>query len=97
MHHSTSWWVSGLRSSRSVGSPATSRARFLASASSSERVLATTATGSSGSGISHGAISSGSSLAEMVSPVSALADLVIAQMSPATQYGTSRSVAPSGE
>ena len=27
MHHSTSWWVSGLCSSRSVGSSATSRAR----------------------------------------------------------------------
>ncbi len=96
MHHSTSWWVSGLRSSRSVGSPATRRARLRASASSSARLWATIATGSSGSGISQGAISSGSSLAEMVSPVSALPDLVIAQMSPATQSGTSRRVAPSG-
>ena len=91
MHQSTSWWVSGLRSRRSVGSPATSRARFLASASSSERVLATTAIGSSGSGIVHGSMSSGLSLPDRVSPVSALPDLVIAQMSPAMQYGTSRS------
>ena len=59
MHHSTSWWVSALRSSRSVGSPAVSRASPLASASSSERVLARTAIGSSGSGMSHGATSSG--------------------------------------
>jgi hypothetical protein len=47
--------------------------------------LATTAIGSSGSGIVHACISSGWSLAEMVSPVSALPDLVIAQMSPAMQ------------
>ncbi len=80
-----------------MGSPATSRARFLASASSSERDFATTAIGSSGSGIAHGAISSGSSRLDSVSPVSALPDLVIAQMSPATQDGTSRSCAPSGE
>jgi hypothetical protein len=97
MHHSTSWRVSGLRSSRMVGSPATSRPRFLARASSSARVLATIATGSSGSGISQGATSSGFSLAEIVSPVSALFDLVIAQMSPATQAGTSRRLVPSGE
>ena len=97
MHHSTSWWVSGLRSSRSVGSPAVSLARPLASASSSLRVFARTATGSSGSGISHGAISSGASLAEMVSPVSALVSLVTATMSPATADSTGRSVAPSGE
>ena len=35
MHHSTSWWVSGLRSSRSVGSSATSRPRPCDSLSSS--------------------------------------------------------------
>src|SRR6266540_921219 len=97
MHHRTSWCVSALRSSRIVGSPATSRPRFLARASSSERVLATMATGSSGSGISQGAISSGCSLLEMVSPVSAVLDFVIAQMSPAIQNGTSRTLAPSGE
>ena len=87
MHHSTSWRVSGLRSSRMVGSPATRRPRFLASASSSERVLATMATGSSGSGMSHGPIRSGLSFVESVSPVSAVLDLVIAQMSPATHVG----------
>ena len=59
--------------------------------------MATIATGSSGSGISHGATSSGESLAEIVSPVSALVDFVIAQMSPATACGTSRSAEPSGE
>ena len=97
MHHSTSWWVSALRSNRIVGSPATRRARFLASASSSERVLATIATGSNGSGISQASTSSGLSLAEMVSPVSAVVDLVSATMSPAMQVGTSRTVEPSGE
>jgi len=43
------------------------------------------ATGSSGSGMSHGAMSTGSSLPEIVSPVSALVDLVNAQTSPAMQ------------
>jgi hypothetical protein len=69
----------------------------LASASSSERVFATIATGSSGSGMSHGPISSGLSFVDSVSPVSAVFDLVMAQMSPATTYGTSRSCPPSGE
>ena len=45
------------------------------------------ATGSSGSGISHGSISSGSSLAESVSPVSARPSLATAQMSPAMACG----------
>jgi len=45
----------------------------------------------------HGTITSGDALAETVSPVSATVDLVIAQMSPATQTGTSRRFAPSGE
>ena len=83
MHHSTSWWVSGLFSSRSVGSSATSRPRPCDSLSSSAFDLATMATGSSGSGITHGSISSGSSLAERVSPVSARVSLATAQMSPA--------------
>ncbi len=96
MHHSTSWWVSALRSSHMVGSPAVSLVSPLASESSSERVLARTAIGSSGSGMSQGATSSGSSLAETVSPVSALASLVTATMSPATAKSTGRSVAPSG-
>jgi len=75
----------------------TSRLRFFARASSSERVFATTAIGSSGSGISHGDISSGSSFDEIVSPVSAVPDLVIAQMSPAMHSEISRSAEPSGE
>ena len=85
MHHSTSWCVSALRSSRSVGSPATSRDRLRANVSSSLRVFATTATGSSGSGIAHGSISSGSSGEDTVSPVSAEPTFVSAQRSPATQ------------
>jgi hypothetical protein len=97
MHHSTSWWVSALRSRRSVGSPATSRFRLRDRASSSLRVLATMATGSSGSGICHGVMSSGRSGADTVSPVSAEVTLVSAHTSPATQYGTSRRLAPSGE
>ena len=55
------------------------------------------ATGSSGSGISHGWISSGKSLAETVSPVSAGPSFVSAQMSPATLYGTGRKLDPIGE
>ena len=88
MHHSTSWWVSELCSSRSVGSSATSRPRPW-----DELVLVglglapRSATGSSGSGISHGSISSGSSLAESVSPVSARVSLATAQMSPAMHCG----------
>ena len=76
-----------MRSSRSVGSLATSLLRFRASASSSLRVFATIANGSSGSGIDHGAISIGSSGAETVSPVSAEPTFVSAQRSPATQNG----------
>ncbi len=97
IHHSTSWWVSALRSSRRVGSPAVSLPRPLARASSSLRVLAATATGSSGSGMSQAPTSSGSSLAEIVSPVSAVDTFVTAHMSPATHCETGRSVAPSGE
>ncbi len=96
MHHSTVWWVSTLRSSRSVGSAATSLARVLISASSSPLVCAITATGSSGSGSSQHESSSGWSLAETVSPVSAVPSLVRAQMSPATHSSTSRRVEPSG-
>jgi hypothetical protein len=97
MHHSTSWWVSALRSSRSVGSPATSRDRLRDNVSSSLRVFATIATGSSGSGIVHGRIRSGLSGLDTVSPVSAEPSLVSAQMSPATQWLTSRRCEPSGE
>ena len=75
MDHSTSWRVSALFSSRSVGSSATSRPRACDSLSSSALDLATMATGSSGSGIDHGSISSGWSLSDSVSPVSARAEL----------------------
>ncbi len=97
MHHSTVWCVSGLRSSRSVGSAATSRVSVRPSASSSARLRATTATGSSGSGRFQHDSSSGSDAAETVSPVSALPSLVSAAMSPATHASTSRSWAPSGD
>ena len=97
MHHRTSWWVSELFSSRSVGSSATSRPMAWESLSSSALDFATTATGSSGSGITHGSISSGSSFAESVSPVSARASLATAQMSPAIARDTVRCVLPSGE
>ena len=97
MHHSTSWWVSGLFSSRSVGSSATSRPRPCDSLSSSAFDLATMATGSSGSGITHGSISSGSSLDDRVSPVSARLSLATAQMSPAMAFATVRWVLPSGD
>ena len=56
MHHSTSWPVSALRSSRTVGSSAASRASPVPSLSSSERERALTATGSSGSGSSQASI-----------------------------------------
>ncbi len=97
MHHRISWWVSEFRSTRRVGSPAVTFPRFLARASSSPCVAASTATGMSGSGMSQGATSSGRSLAEIVSPVSAVPSLVSAQMSPATQNGTGRKPDPSGE
>jgi len=97
MHHSTVWWVSWLRSSRSVGSAATILASVLTSASSSPRVCAVIATGSSGSGRSQHESSSGSSAADTVSPVSALPSFVSAQMSPAPHASTGLSVAPNGE
>jgi hypothetical protein len=86
MHHSTSWFVSGLRSSRIVGSSATNRPRLVASLSSSAFEWATIATGSSGSGITQGSTRSGLSLSERVSPVSALCSLATATMSPATAW-----------
>ena len=54
--------------------------------------LAVIATGSSGSGISHGSISSGWSLSDSVSPVSALASLATAQMSPAIALRSTRAL-----
>ena len=50
-----------------------------------------------GSGIGHGRISNGLSGLDTVSPVSAEPSLVSAQMSPATQWVTSRRFEPSGE
>ena len=90
-------WVFEVTTAAGSGSPAVTFPRFLARASSSPCVAASMATGMSGSGMSQGATSSGSSLAEIVSPVSAVPSLVSAQISPATQKGTGRSPDPSGE
>ena len=60
--HSTTWCVSALCSSRMVTSSAASRCRADASFSSSARELAWIATGSSGSGNSHGSTSAGLAL-----------------------------------
>ena len=60
--------------------------------SSSALVCATIATGSSGSGMSHGSTSSGSSLADSVSPVSARVSLATATMSPAIACDAGRCV-----
>ena len=65
--------------------------------SSSALDLAEIATGSSGSGIDQDSISSGFSLSDRVSPVSALASLATAQMSPAVHWATGRCCLPSGE
>ena len=97
MHHSTSWRVSELFSIRSVGSSATRRPMAWDILSSSALDLAEIATGSSGSGIDHDSISSGRSLSDSVSPVSALDSLATAQMSPAAHCGTGRCCLPSGE
>jgi hypothetical protein len=97
MHHSTSWWVSGLISSRMVGSSATSRPSAADILSSSAFERATIATGSSGSGIGHGSISSGSSRDDSVSPVSAVASLATAQTDPARHSASGRCSLPSGE
>ena len=96
-HQSSSCPVSGRRSSRTVGSSATSRASAVASRSSSAREAASTATGSCGVGRSQGGTSRGSSGEDRVSPVSALTSRATAQMSPAGQAATGRSAAPSGE
>src|ERR1039458_2241805 len=97
MHHSTSCLVSALFSRRSVGSSATSRYSAWESLSSSALDLATMATGSSGSGIVHGSISSGWSLSDSVPPVSAVPSLATAQMSPAPHCVMPRCCLPSGE
>ena len=69
----------------------------LPSLSSSAFACATTAIGSSGSGIDHGSITSGLSLSLRVSPVSARVSFAIAQMSPAIDDATVRWVLPSGD
>ena len=97
MHHSTSCLVSALFSRRSVGSSATRRLSAWESLSSSALDFATIATGSSGSGIDQDSISSGFSLSESVSPVSAVPSLATAQMSPAAHWVTGRCCLPSGE
>jgi len=80
-----------------VGSSATSRASAVASLSSSAFDLATNATGSSGSGIDHGSISSGCSLDESVSPVSAVDSFATAHTEPAGHEASGRCTLPSGE
>ena len=96
MHHSTSWWVSAFISSRMVGSSATSRGSAADSLSSSAFDRATNATGSSGSGIDHGSISSGCSLDESVSPVSAVDSFATAHTEPAGHDVSGRCSLPSG-
>ena len=96
MHHRTSCPVSGFDSSRSAGSSATSRPSPVDSLSSSAFDLARIAIGSSGSGMSHASTSSGLSLADSVSPVSAEPSFVTAQMSPARHSETGRRFLPSG-
>jgi len=97
MHHRTSWWVSALFSRRSVGSSATSLASACDILSSSALDFAWIATGSSGSGLAHASISSGRSLSDRVSPVSALPSFATAQMSPAAHWAMARCCLPSGE
>jgi hypothetical protein len=88
----TTWWVSALCSIRIVTSSATSRCSAEASLSSSALLLAWMATGSSGSGSTHGSTSAGLSLRERVSEVSALDSLATRTMSPAmaNSLGASR-------
>ena len=94
--HSTIWWVSGLCSSRIVTSSATSRCRAEANRSSSAREAAWMATGSSGSGSSHGSTSAGCSVVDKVSDVSAAPSLETSTMSPATACGVGRVSSPTG-
>ncbi len=86
MHHSTSWWVSALFSTRIDGSSAASRPRAWESLSSSALLCATIATGSNGSGSDHGISTRGSSTDERVSPVSARVSRPMAPRSPATTW-----------
>src|SRR6476661_986005 len=67
MVQSTTWWVSALCSIRMVGSSATSRCSAAASLSSSDLVTGWIATGSNGSGSTHGSTRAGESLSLNVS------------------------------
>ena len=89
--------MSGFCSRRIVGSSATSRDRPCDSLSSSALLCASMAIGSSGSGISQGSMSSGWSLADSVSPVSARVSLATHTRSPATADGTGRWCLPNGD
>ncbi len=97
MLQSTSWWVSAFISRRMVGSSATSLASAVASLSSSALERATMATGSSGSGIDQGSMSSGVSRDDSVSPVSAVASFATAQIEPAGLEVSGRCTLPSGD
>ncbi len=83
------WPVSSGWSMRSVGSSAATRLSAVPSLSSSPALRGLMASGSSGSGICQGAISSGCSGEDSVSPVSAFVSLATATMLPATAAGTS--------
>ena len=96
MHQMTSWWVSPLFSTRTLGSSAASRPSAWESLSSSALLEATIAIGSSGSGIDHGRSTRGSSIAESVSPVSARESRPMAHRSPATTESAGTSVRPNG-
>ena len=97
MHHSTSWWVSGLRSSRIVGSSATSRPRPGESLSSSALVLRHDRDRQQRlrhlPGLHQQRLVLGR---ERVAGLGR-ADLATAQMSPAMHWVTGRCCLPSGE
>ena len=86
MVHSTIWCVSAFCSSRIVTSSATSRCSAETSFSSSFRVAAWTAIGSSGSGSNHGSTSAGRALPDSVSEVSAAVSLDTRTRSPAIAW-----------
>jgi hypothetical protein len=83
MPYITVSWVSSLRSMRRVGSSSRTRASAVESLSSSPLVLGSTAMPSSGSGIGIAGSTTGSSLAENVSPVVVWFSLATAPISPA--------------
>ncbi len=96
MHQMTSWWVSPLFSTRTLGSSAARRLSACDSLSSSALLDATIAIGSSGSGIDHGRSTRASSHDERVSPVSARVRRPIAHRSPATTASAVTRVRPKG-